>query len=79
VAAIRFFSFKEDRHFLRFGYQWDVENAKGRNLSDDGHRLLAGAQYTLPWAAVRVNYDFDVHIRDYRNAHSELPVLTSRR
>ncbi len=68
--------FKEDRYSLRLGYQWDVENAKGRNLSYEGHRVLVGAQSTLPWAAVRVNYDFDVHIRDYRHPHSELPVDT---
>jgi tetratricopeptide (TPR) repeat protein len=65
--------FQRDRHLLRVGYQWDVENATGRNFSYDGHRVLAGAQYTLPWAGVRLNYDFDVHLRGYRHPHSTLP------
>ncbi len=70
--------FEGDRHFLRFGYQWDVEDAWGRNLSYEGHRIFAGFQYTMPWAALRLNYDFDVHVRDYRHAHSNLPTEAPR-
>ena len=39
-----------------------------------GHRLLAGAQYTLPWGDVRLGYDFDMHLRDYLYRHTFLPV-----
>jgi tetratricopeptide (TPR) repeat protein len=67
------FRFQRDRHLLRFGYQFDVENAKGSNLSYNGHRVVAGAQYTLPWGGVRLNYDFDVHLRSYRHNHTTLP------
>lgn len=66
--------FERDRHLVRLGYQWDVDDAKGRNLSYEGHRVLAGVQYTLPWGGTRLNYDFDVHIRDYRHLNSTLPV-----
>lgn len=67
------FRFEQDKHLLRFGYQFDFDDTKGRNLSYLGHRILAGVQYTLPWAGVRVNYDFDVHLRDYQHRHTSLP------
>ena len=63
------FRFAGDRHLLKLGYQWDFDdtegpNARGRNYSYFGHRVLAGGQYTLPWAGLRLKYDFDVHLRD---------------
>jgi hypothetical protein len=38
-----------------------------------GHRLLLGGQYTLPWRAIRLHYDLDVHFRNYRYNNSVLP------
>lgn len=67
------FRFEADKHLVRIGYQFDVEDANGRNFKYLGHRALAGAQYTLPWGETRLKYDFDVHHRNYRHAHSELP------
>jgi tetratricopeptide (TPR) repeat protein len=75
VGFIHIFRFREDRHLLRFGYQFDVEDADGRNFKYHGHRLLAGAQYTLPWGDTRLKYDLDVHHRNYRHAHTLLPVV----
>lgn len=65
--------FAGDKHFLRFGYQFDVEDADGRNVEYVGSRLLAGAQYTLPWGGTRLRYDYDVHFRNYLHAHTLLP------
>jgi len=73
------FRFEGDKHLIKLGYQWDFDdtrgpNDRGRNFAYFGSRVLAGAQYTLPWRELRLKYDFDVHVRDYRYTHSELPV-----
>jgi tetratricopeptide (TPR) repeat protein len=65
--------FAQDRHLIKGGYQFDVEDAQGRNYSYHGHRFLAGVQYTLPWYGIRLFYDFDVHLRDYQNRNTVLP------
>jgi hypothetical protein len=57
----------QDRHFLRFGYQYDNEAAEGTAFSYTGHRLQTGAQVALPWYQLSVRYDFDVHFRSYKN------------
>jgi len=75
VGFTHIFRFQEDRHLLRLGYQFDVEDADGRNFKYLGHRALAGAQYTLPWGDTRLRYDFDLHHRNYRHAHALLPVV----
>jgi tetratricopeptide (TPR) repeat protein len=66
--------FASDKHLLRLGYQFDDERADGRNFSYYGHRILAGAQYTLPWKQLRLKYDYDVHVRQYDHRHASLPV-----
>src|SRR6266436_4081491 len=53
--------FAQDRHFVKVGYQIDWDQTDGRNYEYVGHRLSAGAQYTLPVGGVRLKYDFDVH------------------
>ena len=73
VGAVHFVRFNRDRHFIKAGYQLDIEDAKGSDYSYVGHRFLAGAQYTLPWHDVRLTYDFDVHYRDYLHANLFLP------
>lgn len=65
--------FANDRHLIRFGYQFDLENADGRDFSYVGHRFLAGGQYTLPWETTRLRYDFDLHQRHYTHANAILP------
>jgi tetratricopeptide (TPR) repeat protein len=62
--------FARDQHFVKAGYQLDFEDAEGANFEYLGHRVLLGGQYTLPWAAIRLKYDFDVHIRDYSNTNT---------
>jgi Tfp pilus assembly protein PilF len=78
AGLIHAFRFSADRHLLKLGYQWDYEdtdgpNQRGWNYSYFGNRVLAGAQYTLPWMDIRLTSDFDVHIRDYRHKNSILP------
>jgi len=62
--------FAHDRHFIKAGYQLDYEATEGANFEYLGHRVLLGAQYTLPWASIRLKYDFDVHIREYSNTNT---------
>ena len=65
--------FAQDRHFVKAGYQYDYDATDGANYEYIGHRFSAGGQYTLPWWAIRLKYDLDVHVREYRNKNSILP------
>jgi Tfp pilus assembly protein PilF len=84
VGAIHLLRFAQDRHFLKAGYQFDVEDTEGRNYAYYGHRLLVGGQYTVPWSPfavaagssqghLRLRYDLDVHFRDYLHRNTILP------
>jgi len=73
VGFLHVMRFSQDRHFVKAGYQYDLEDAQGRNFAYRGHRFLAGAQYTLPWWDIRSSYDFSLHYRDYQNRHSSQP------
>ena len=75
VGGIHVFRFAEDRHYIRVGYQFDYENADGRNYTYAGNRFLAGGQYTLPWGSTRLKYDFDLHQRHYLHANTLLPAV----
>jgi tetratricopeptide (TPR) repeat protein len=79
AGVIHVFRFAQDRHFIKVGYQVDWEDAQGDNYAYVGHRLLAGAQYTLPWRNIRLTYDFSFHHRDYQNHHTFLPAPDRRR
>jgi tetratricopeptide (TPR) repeat protein len=77
-------------NWLRVGYQWDEDIARGRNWDYRGHRVQAGLQYTLPWQAgqlvpwrqkqvdpvrqTRLGYNLDVHFADYLHANTLLPI-----
>ena len=65
--------FAQDRHFVKVGYQFDYDDTVGSNYEYFGSRVSAGAQYTLPWQDIRLKYDFDVHLRRYRNRNTLLP------
>jgi len=73
LGVTHVFRFAEDRHFVKIGYQIDWEDTIGRNYEYLGHRVLAGAQYTLPWYGIRLKYDADIHFRSYANRNSILP------
>lgn len=75
VGPTHVFRFAGDRHLFRVGYQFDFEDAEGRDFSYIGHRALTGGQYTLPWGETRLRYDYEVHFRRYTDLNS-LP-LTS--
>jgi tetratricopeptide (TPR) repeat protein len=62
--------FQQDAHFVKAGYQYDYEDAWGSDFEYRGHRFVAGGQYTLPWQAIRLKYDLDVHLRDYLHVNS---------
>ncbi len=73
AGITHFLRFAGDQHFIKMGYQIDWEEAQGSNWTYLGHRFLVGGQYTLPWGGIRLRYDFDAHLRDYRNRHTFLP------
>jgi len=68
-----FLRFSEDRHYLKLGYQFDYEDADGNDWAYRGNRILAGAQVTLPWKAIRLKYDFDLQVRNYIFRNSIVP------
>ena len=67
------FRFKGDKHLLRIGYQYDQDDAEGRDWFYRGHRALAGAQYTLPLGDTRLIYNFDFHYRKYPHPNAVFP------
>lgn len=78
VGLTHVFRFSNDRHLLKVGYQWDVDDldgphGRGRDYSYYGNRVLAGGQYTLPWGGIRLTDDFDVHLRQYLHRSAILP------
>jgi tetratricopeptide (TPR) repeat protein len=84
MGVLHLLRFAGDKHLVKLGYQVDWEDAKGRDYSYFGHRLLAGVQYTLdlpaalrtswnPSPVLRLSYDVDVHLRDYGNKNVLLP------
>jgi len=76
LGFLHYIRFAEDRHYLKAGYQFDWDDTgktEGRNWMYYGHRLNFGAQYTLPWWALRLKYDLDVHFRDYVYKNTILP------
>ena len=76
IGFLHYIRFDEDRHYIKAGYQWDWDNTgdtNGRNWMYFGNRINFGAQYTLPWWALRLKYDLDVHFRDYTYKNTVLP------
>ena len=76
AGFLHFVRFAEDRHYIKFGYQFDWDdtgNDDGRNWMYYGNRVSFGGQYTLPWWAIRLKYDFDAHFRDYTYKNTVLP------
>jgi tetratricopeptide (TPR) repeat protein len=65
VGLTHVLRFSQDRHLLRAGYQYDVDDTTGSDWFYRGHRILAGGQYTLPWKEIRAKFDYDVQFRDY--------------
>ena len=76
VGAVHFIRFDRDRHFIKGGYQLDIEQAQGSDYDYVGHRFILGGQYTLPWRDIRLTYDFDLHYRDYLHRNAFLPSAT---
>ncbi len=73
IGPTHFFLFENGRHYIKVGYQYDYENAQGKNWTYAGNRLVLGFQYTLPWYDLALRYEFDNHWRAYRHADSLLP------
>jgi hypothetical protein len=73
IGGTQLFRFSEDRHYLKIGYQFDWDDTVGQNYEYTGNRITAGGQYTLPWYAIRLKYDLDVHFRNYQNPNTLFP------
>ena len=82
IGFIHVFRLEQDRHFVKFGYQYDNEAADGTSFSYSGNRLQTGGQVSLPWRGISIRYDFDVHFRNYKNLQTlfvdESGVLSER-
>jgi tetratricopeptide (TPR) repeat protein len=76
VGFLHFIRFEEDKHYLKFGYQFDWDDTgktDGRNWMYFGNRISVGGQYTLPWWGIRLKDDVDVHFRGYTYKDTILP------
>jgi Tfp pilus assembly protein PilF len=73
IGPTHFVLFDEGRHYIKLGYQYDFDDAKGNNWTYSGNRLVTGGQYTLPWWDVRLRYDLDFHWRSHKYNHSLIP------
>jgi tetratricopeptide (TPR) repeat protein len=73
IGGVQLVRFSEDRHYIKFGYQFDWDDTVGQNYEYLGNRIIAGGQYTLPWWAIRLRYDLDVHLRTYQHSNTLLP------
>lgn len=73
AGPIHFVVFDEGRHYLKLGYQFDYDQAQGRNWTYAGNRLIAGGQYTLAWWDLRLRYDVDVHWRQHKFRNTLVP------
>ncbi len=70
VGFLHLFRFSNDRFIIRLGYQYDSENTEGSAFSYRGNRILTGAQFTLPWGDLSLQYNYDIHWRHYKNSQS---------
>ena len=77
AGLLHFFLFDQGRHNIRLGYQWDTDRAEGDNWDYWGHRLLVGAQYTLPWGDTRLRYDLDYHWRFHTHKNTLIPATAT--
>jgi tetratricopeptide (TPR) repeat protein len=66
VGPTHFVVFDEGRHYFKLGYQYDFDDAEGKDWTYAGNRLVTGGQYTLPWWDIRLRYDLDLHWSFYR-------------
>ena len=73
VGFLHLFRFQQDRHLIKVGFQQDWEYADGKHYTYNGQRIQTGALYTLPWYAMRLRWDFDVHFRQYLHKNQFLP------
>lgn len=73
AGFLHIFRFTRDRHLIKLGYQFDLEDAEGADWRYRGHRFIAGGLYTLPWWGIRLGYDAYLHYRDYLDNHSLFP------
>ena len=67
---VQAFRFAQDKHIVRFGYQYDNESTAGTTFAYNGHRGQVGLQSTLPVAGMMFRYDYDIHFRDYKNSQT---------
>jgi tetratricopeptide (TPR) repeat protein len=68
VGFVHFLKFSGGKHFIKAGYFYDKELAKGDNWDYQGNKGLVGFQYTLP-NDIRCNFDFDYKNYSYDNAN----------
>ena len=73
VGALHFFLFDQGRHYIKVGYQYDFNDAEGKNWTYWGNRALVGLQYMHPWWNIQFRYDLNLHWRFHKSEHSLIP------
>ncbi len=68
VGFIHYLRFNDAKHYIRAGYFYDKEFAKGENWDYFGNKFLAGFQYTLP-KDIRFNLDYEYKQYRYENTN----------
>ncbi len=66
LGVTHILAFAGGRHFVRFGYQADVDDTIGADYWYVGQRASAGFQVTGPWD-IRFQLGYDFQFRDYPN------------
>jgi tetratricopeptide (TPR) repeat protein len=74
IGPLHVFRFANGRHLIQLGYQYDFEDAQGKDWTYSGQRALAGGQYTLSWGDIRLVYNLDLQWRAYKYNNSLIPV-----
>jgi tetratricopeptide (TPR) repeat protein len=70
IGFLHVFRFAQDRYLFRLGYQHDNEAASGSAFTYTGNRIQIGGDVTLPWQALSLRMQYDIHWRDY--AHPQV-------
>jgi hypothetical protein len=68
-GLVHFVRLAGGRHQINFGYQYDNDDAQGRNWRYSGHKAVAGLLISLPWE-VRATSNFELHARYYKGENS---------
>jgi hypothetical protein len=68
AGFIHFLRFNDAKHYIKAGYFYDREYAKGNNWDYSGNKFVTGIQYTFP-KDIRLNVDYEYKQVRYKNTN----------